>query len=878
MAERDGHAPMSAAPAGGHDPPMQSSLLPDDDLPAIADVVAAAARHGTDGHFDELHGGLVNWRESRDSRTLAPAWRAFFEAGGLSGWSEMAARRAHVQRRVREDGVTYNVYADGGQATHTWPLELLPFIVRPEEWATIERGVLQRVRVLNTVMADLYGPQRLLREGLLPAPLVQAHPQYLRPAHGLAPPGGVFLHVVAFELARGPEGQWWVLGRRLQAPSGLGYLLENRLIVGRQFPDAFAAMRVQRLGASFKALLEGLMRLSPEGPAARVALLTPGPLNETYFEHVFLARYLGIQLVEGSDLTVRDERLYLKAMHGLEPVHVLIRRVDDEWLDPLELRPDSALGVPGLLQAVRAGHLVLANAPGAGVLESPGLAAFWPAISERILGERLVLPATTSWWCGEEAVWREQKGRLRDFVVAPTFPSGRAFEPVIVAHHSEAAQRTLAALIDADPAQFTLQSRVKPSETPVWSDGVLEPRSAVLRVFACTDGRGGWRVMPGGLTRVASRRVVSQDPWLSMQRGSSSADTWVITEGAIDDVSLLGRPLSAAALRSRHFGVTSRAAENLFWFGRYTERAENTVRLARLVLDSLHSAGPVALALLGRLAVHQGLVGPGVPSPLQSARVFERALVDALGDPVGANSVAYNLRALRECAQARRDRLSPEHWRMIGELEGHFLQHFADAGASASLDTSELSGVLTRAATHLSAITGAQTDRMTRDDGWRLLSVGRQIERLDMLADALACGFELKAPEIDEGFSLLLNLFDSVITYRAQFQGRREVLPLLSLLVFDTDNPRSLAWVARTMRDRLRKLARDDEDWVAQVLADAPDPLAWSLEEIGDPGADGGHAALVAALRGCVDGVRRLSDEIGRKLFAHVESHRAVWQ
>ncbi len=866
---------------------MQTSLLPDDDLPSIGEQVVASVRTGAAGHHSELWASAehpltppagVPAGEARSSRRLSPTWRHFFESTGAKAWAQMAARRAEVQRRVREDGATYNVYADGSQSTHEWPLELLPFIVQPPEWALIERGVLQRVKLLNTVLADLYGPQMLLREGLLPPSLVLAHPQYLRPAHGIVPRGGVHLHIAAFDLARGPEGRWWVLAQRLQAPSGLGYLVENRIIVRHQFPEAFSAMHVQRLGSALKGMLEGLLRLSAEGTAARVALLTPGPLSETYFEHVFLARYLGVPLVEAGDLTVRGQRLYLKAMHGLEPVHVLLRRVDDEWLDPLELRAESALGVPGLLQAVRAGHLVLANAPGSGVLESPGLTAFWPAVSQRLFGDDLLLPASTSWWCGESAVWQHQRARLGDFVVARTFPAAGGGEPLVVAPQTESGLRALASVIDGDPAAYTLQARVRPSQTPVWTDGSLEPRSAVVRVFACTDGRGGWHVLPGGLTRVESRLSGSPDPWLSMQRGNASVDTWVITSGPLDDTSVLPTPLTAEQLQGRDFAVTSRAAENLFWMGRYAERAENSVRLARMILDTLTSATPPSLAMLGQLAVGQGLVDAEVPSPVQSARVFERSLVEALSDAKDSSSVAFNLKALRASAQARRERMSPEHWRMICEAEDHFLQHF-DSARLEGVASSDLAAVLARTATHLSAITGAQTDRMTRDNGWRLLSVGRQIERLDTLADTLATAFETDAYNTDEGFGLLLQLFDSVITYRAQFQARREVLPLLSVVIFDTDNPRSLAWVARTMHDRLRKLARTDAAWADEVLAKAPDPQTWSLRALGTVDDDGHYTLLVETLRECIAGVRELSDQIGRKLFSHVDSvHRAVWQ
>jgi uncharacterized circularly permuted ATP-grasp superfamily protein/uncharacterized alpha-E superfamily protein len=869
---------------------VQTSFLPDD-APEAAALARAAALRGTPGSFDELHGGLAEAASA--GAALAPAWQGFFDATGADGWVDLAQARARIRARVQDDGVTYNVYAEGAAAANAWPLEPLPFLIDAASWAAIERGVTQRARLLDAVLADVYGSRDLLDEGLLPASLVLAHPQYLRAMHGCRPAGGVRLHVAAFDLARGPDGDWRVVSQRTQAPSGLGYLLQNRLIVSQQFPAAFRDLHVQRIASGFLGLLHGLQRLSPEGDDARVVLLTPGPHNETYFEHAFLARYLGITLVEGGDLTVRGERLFLKTLHGLEPVHVLLRRVDDEWLDPLELRGDSALGVPGLLGVIRAGQVVVANAPGAGFLESPGLAAFWPAVARRLLGEELLLPSATSWWCGEDAVWEAQRERLADFVVAPTFPTSattQAFAPHGVAELSPDARAALLADIDARPAAYTLQARVRPSEMPVWNEDALEPRAALVRVYAMTDGRGGWRVMPGGLTRVATRRDAAQDAWLSMQHGSVSVDTWVMTEGQVDPTTLLPKPLSAADLARSRRTVTSRSAENLYWLGRYTERADNSVRLARITLESLNNANPVLLDALGRLASRNGLITGGVPSPLQSVRVFERSLVHALADPA-AMSVGFNLRALRQCAQALRERLSVEHWKLIDAVGRDFEQRLsavldprgvaASAGGTghAVESVGDVLGVLQRAATQLAAITGAQSDRMTRDDGWRLLSVGRQTERLDFLAQALMLGVQLDLPAREDGFALLLNLFDSTITYRAQFQARRELPPLLHLLVLEPDNPRSLAGVTHTLRDRLTRLARHESRWVQRVLDELPAPEDWSLEALCAADEAGGHPALLASLQGLGERNRAVSAEIGRRLFSHVgPGDHTVWQ
>ena len=878
--------------------PSQWSLLPEEaeDVQQTPDPLAlaqAAALRSRDGHFYELTGHVNRTGEPQGG--LSERWQRFFAAGGAAGWQELSAKALRVQRRVLEDGASYNVHSDapplpgegeagGPPLARHWPLELLPMLIEPQEWREIEAGIAQRARLLNGVLADTYGERRLLQQGLLPASLVLAHPQYLRGMHGCRPAGGVHLHVLAFDLTRCADGHWWVVGQRTQAASGLGYVLENRLIIAQQFPEAFRQMQVQRLAASYRDFIQVLMKLSPAGDRSRVALLTPGPRNETYFEQAFLARYLGITLVEGADLTVRADKVYLKTLAGLERVHVLLRRVDDTWLDPLELRPESFLGVPGLLQAARAGEVVIANAPGAGWLESPGLAAFWPGVAQELLGETLKLPAIQSWWCGEESAWRALRPRLAEFIVVPTFAAGpttRSFSPVVCAELPEEDLQELAERIDAVPTAYTLQARVKPTKQPVWTRGALEPRVAVLRVFALADGQGGWKVLPGGLTRVAPRRDPLADAWLSIQRGSLSADTWVMTDGEVDATTLLPQPLQAADLAQVHWTVTSRAAENLFWLGRYTERAENSARLARHVIEASVMAQRGAMPapmmpLLDAWARRHGLVGPDAPDAADDPRGFVRALLAALLPASGVTSVGWNLRSLQGCAQSLRERLSPEAWRLIHEAAAQFEQHLRAVldRPGAGTPVNEVLGVLSRADTHLAAITGAQTDRMTRDDGWRLLSIGRQIERLSFHAEVLAEAFERGLALTEDGFGLLLGVFDSTITYRAQFQARREAPPLLHLLVHDTDNPRSLAWVARTLRERFAKLARHDPGWAADVGAELPVPESWPLSELA-----ASAPALVEHLQRAAAQAGELSSLISQRYFAHViGAEQRVWQ
>ena len=366
---------------------------------------AVHACQSNPGHWDELR-GLLFTESSKSEATnpgLTRAWGQFFEKIESETLADIQARSHSLGRQVRDNGVTYNAYADENGPQRPWSLDLFPLLLTPTDWARISTGVQQRARLLEAVMADVYGPQQLLQQGLLPPALVHGHPGYLRPMQGAQPVGGRFLHIAAFDLARGPDGLWWVVSQRTQAPSGLGYLLENRLAVAAQFNPAFEALRVQRLAGTYRALMNSLRAASPMGEQSHLALLTPGPYNETYFEHAFLARYLGLTLVEGSDLVVRDDHLFLKTLKGLEPVHGLLKRVDDAFLDPLELRADSTLGVPGLLQAVRAGHVLVANAPGSAFLESPALLGFLPAVAQKYLGETLTLPALSTWWCGERS-------------------------------------------------------------------------------------------------------------------------------------------------------------------------------------------------------------------------------------------------------------------------------------------------------------------------------------------------------------------------------------------------------------------------------------------------------------------------------------------
>lgn len=804
---------------------------------------------------------------------LRPLWSRFLgllAAPSASPGSpeDLDRRLAQIHEQIQRDGVTHNVYGADGMATRPWSLELLPLLIGSKDWAEIERGLVQRAELLEMMLEDLYGARQLLHKGLLPPALLLRHPGYVRPLQGAHPAGGQRLLIVAFDIARGPDGSWWVVAQRTQGPPGLGYVLHNRLLVSAQFPDIFREMRVQHIASSYQRLLnalEGPAREAAAGHTPRIVLLTAGPYSETWFEQAYLARYLGLPLVEGGDLTVRGERLYLKTVAGLEPVHGLLRRVDDDWCDPLVLRPDSTLGVPGLVEAARAGHVVMANALGSAFLESPAIQGFLPGIARQVLGEKLLMPSLPTWWCGEPAAWADVKEHLEGKLLRSTFPEGGRTSKVF--HLAQA-------YVDLDPDAWTVQSRLPFSQAPIWGDGTLTLRPALVRVYAIADGQGHWQLLPGGMTRVAKGLESS----VSMQRGGTSLDTWVLTDGPVDHFSLLPGRLSVDDVQSRRRPVSSRTGENLFWLGRYTERTEHLVRLARAMLrltaanDTTRGALPDALSAQG---IRAGLVPPGVPSLAKSPRLFEESLLTGLNDEKGASSIAFNLLALERTTLALRDRLAPEQWGLIRRMRTTFTSLLGLPGGELP-QRSRVQSALDRLALQLAAATGAQSDRMIRDHGWRFLTVGRLLERLvgltQCLDDFLAAGAQTGAI----GVEALLDLFDSAITFRARYQRHEDLLALVDLLVLDDTNPRAFAGVMRRLRTELSKLPGSQ-----QVLA----PLqAWlpqagvgvHFEDMRDLDDEGLVTLLLEVARRLNRLALSLGEEIGHRYFALAEGRDQV--
>jgi len=826
------------------------------------------------------------WDELRAADgTLRPVWRRFFARAELGGGTpgDVAQRlRSAIAQQVRADGITHNVAEPSeGRRDHLasarpWSLEALPHLIEPADWARIETGAIQRARLLGRMLADVYGPQRLLHDAMLPPTLVFRHRGYLRPLHDVEPVGGLHLHIVALDMARGPDGQWWVVSQRTQSPSGLGYVLQNRIIVSRLFPEPFRELRVQHIANAYRRLLTTVTQQAAavsarlgDGHAPRVALLTPGPYNETYFEHAYLARHLGLPLVEGADLTVRNARLFLRTVEGLQPVHGLLRRLDDDYCDPLELRPDSALGVAGLVQVLRAGNVAMANALGSGFLESSAIQGFLPAIARRLLGEDLLLPSLPTWWCGEAAAWAAVRESLVGRVLRPAFAGGGEGARLIDAEGLGA----LVARIDDDPDAFTVQGRLALSRAALlYGSGRLVPRPAMLRVYAIASASDQWHVLPGGLTRVATRAPLS----VSMAQGGTSLDTWVLTEGTLDGLAVQPQRLSVDDLAARRPAVASRSAENLFWLGRYTERAEQSVRLAQASLALFDGDEDLPDALLSRLSdlvALYGLVPAGTPAADRSIAVFARSLLAKLRER--DQGVGFNLAAMARTASALRDRLAPEQFGLLRRIGDDFHAHFNTEARPPSVPgNAQALPALQGLAQQLAAVTGAQTDRMTRDHGWRLLSVGRLLERLGGMGAALAA----LVPAIGSrdassvATELLLELFDSEITFRARYQHHEDLLALADLLVFDDTNPRAFAGTLRRLRTELGKLP--EPAGLREMLP--AEGAGLPLEALRDADANALRALLAHTAASLQSAASALSDVIGQRYFAHADGGDAM--
>jgi len=841
-------------------PPTMSEATADEAVPKAAGLLANYQQ--SPGAFDELLG---------DKRELRPHYAKLFSALEEFSALELQRRADTCKRLVSEQGITYNVYGDPRGMERPWQLDPIPFIISPEEWATLEAGLIQRAKLLNRILADCYGEQKLIHTRWLSPALVFAQPDFLRPCHGVGVANDTFLHFYAADLARSPDGRWWVVSDRAQIPTGAGYALANRLATSRILPEPFRDNHVHRLAGFFRDVRNSLLQLAPrQQDKARVVMLTPGPHNETYFEQAYLARYLGYMLVEGQDLTVRDNHVFLKTLSGLDRVDVILRRVDDDFCDPLELRNDSILGVPGLVEAIRAGNVTMANALGSGVVQSPAFMSFLPGLCHHLLGEELQLPSVATWWCGQEKARKYVLEHLDELVVKPAFRSQlRTPDPEKPLSKAEA--DALKRHIEFDPDLFIAQERIELSTAPSWDGKGLVPRPVGLRVFLVATA-DGYRVMPGGLTRV-SPDVGGR--FISMQRGGSSKDTWITSSVAVEEDTLLHAPGMNIELRRTGNNLPSRLADNFFWLGRYSERADATARMLRTSLQRFNPerAGgtlPVIVPLLQTLQTQGQL--PDIlekPELRQNSEAFEAELLAAIFDPSRPGSLRQITDHLQRLAMLVRDRTSSDMWRVLSQLHDRLTR----PTASMVMLAGDAVGVLNQTLISLAAFHGLARENMTRAQAWRFIDMGLRLERAVYLCTLLDATLQRPESENPSVLEAILEVVDNTITFRSRYNLLATVPAVFDLVLLDDKNPRSVLFQVNQLAKHFRHLPQEREsppdsgknlinECAARLNRTDARELATKPEVW--PASD-----LSKAIRQTLQDLPRLSDAIAANYFAH---------
>jgi uncharacterized circularly permuted ATP-grasp superfamily protein/uncharacterized alpha-E superfamily protein len=710
---------------------------------------------------------------------LRTPWESFFDLLGADPAAKLNAATEACHRAIIEQDVSMNIYLGQQSGAQPWPLDAVPLLISADEWAQLTCGLRQRAHLLNELLRDLYGPQNLLREGLLPAQLAMANPHFLRACAGLGHREGPFLHTYAVDLARSPDGQWWVIEDRLDAPSGLGYSLQNRIITRQALPDVFRRAPVERLHQFFRDYRGSLEALSPHPDSAEVALLSPGPANETYFEQAYLARYLGYTLVEGEDLITRNRQVFLRTVDGLKRTDILIRRVDSDFCDPLELDDSSLLGVPGLVQVAQGGQVALANQLGACALETPALLAFLQPLCRRILGEELQLPSAATWWGGQSEPLDYILNNLSNLVVKPAFRSGTAPPPRYGARLGKAARAAMADEIRAQPWAWCGQERVFHGTTPGWHEGALRPMPFITRFFL-TWHEGDYLLMPGGFTRCNPK---GEDMIVSLQQGSISKDIWVLNQSPIEPGLIKLSPARTIEALRHSASTPSRMADNFFWLGRYLERCSQFVRqlekLEPLQRDDIAVLDPGVATDTLQLVLRAQETAVPADATLEEKTVLVRRVA---ADHTRHSSLASNLDNFANLLERIKVQLPPESRLLARQLRRR--PAVFDVAACAVLRQ------------QLTTFDGVTAEAMPRDSAWRFFNIGRRLERGQQL---LALLHELLHPAdgnppTEFRLQILLHFADSLFTYRTMFHGALDAMAALDWLFLSPENPHSLRY------------------------------------------------------------------------------------
>jgi uncharacterized circularly permuted ATP-grasp superfamily protein/uncharacterized alpha-E superfamily protein len=823
--------------------------------------------------------GVYDEMKSADGQ-VRPHWQQLVGALGAVSRGEMDARWKRVDRILYENSLTHDIYSEGDATRRPWRLDALPLLISPDDWRRLEAGLVQRARLLNLLLADCYGEQQLMKQGRIPASLVLGNPQFLRPCHGVPVPGGRRLHYYAADVGRAPDGGWWVLKDRCESPVGGGYALENRIALRNGLADEFAANHVQPLAEFFKMVHEGHTALAGK-PDARIVVLTPGPAAPGYFAHSYLARYQGHVLAEGADLTVRDNRVYLKTIEGLRPVDVIIRRVDAGSCDPLELRSDSPFGVAGLVEAVRAGKVTVVNSLGSGLADTESFMPFLPGLCQGLLQEDLQLPSLATWWCGQ-AEARDYVLRNLDFLETRDVFHRGASEPGSQNPDGPEAWQLGGPreLIAERGFAYLAREPMKLATVPVLGEDGLQPVPYALRVFVAFDAND-YVVMPGGLARLCPPHPGQP---FDFGRFGDGKDTWVLSGSATRPAPHRRTRGGAVKLRRTGRELPSRSADNLFWLGRYAERAEGMMReirssLLRLVDDERPDEDLLAIDQVLRPTLSRAEIEP--PGEAELLADPRRHLERQLGELVFDNDRPYGLRrTLRELgrtATLARDRLSADSWRILRWLQPEeFARRPEPVGPPRGQRISGLLGQLDMGIQRLAAFSGMGMENMTRSFGWSFLDMGRRIERSLQTVELLGSLPLPGDPEDDGRLILLLDIADSFMTYRSRYLLTPQLAPVLDLLLFDETNPRSVAFQLAALVGHLGRLPHDaaepEDRSEYRVAAGMLESLRKAdATSLCRRGAGGDRPALEALLGRILADLPDVTVDITRHYFSHAE-------
>jgi uncharacterized circularly permuted ATP-grasp superfamily protein/uncharacterized alpha-E superfamily protein len=777
---------------------------------------------------------------------VRPTWRKLLQAAAEIGRPELMRRWQQSQDEIHETGIAYNIFDESVGTVRPWELDLMPQLIAAEEWNALTVGLKQRAELLNSILADLYGPQELLRKGLIPAEWLFSHPGFRRVFHGQTPQDNTFLHFYAAELARAPDGRWWVVGDRTDAPLGLGYALENRIATSRMLSDAMREFNIQRLAPFFIKMQQTLRELAPahrDNP--RIVLLSQGPSGPNFFEDAYLARYLGYTLVEGGDLAVRDDYVFLKTLGGLLPVDVILRRMSDEFCDPLALRGQAGLGVPGLLQAARLGHVAVANTLGTSLVESPSLIPFLPGIARQLMGCELALPSVATWWCGQPGARQHvstciKQGQTDRLSINSAYRFGR-IEATSFGLYEQSPQE-IAKLLETQSDAFIAQEAIRRSTSPVWSEASVKRYHVALRVYLVAS-EGEYHVMPGGLVRLEE---VAAKLDQSVLNGSFSKDAWVPAAGPVQHVTLLATARQPVVLRRSGAELPSRVADNLFWFGRRIERAQGSCRLLRPVVLRLTGEdefeGSDELACLIHCLAAEGQIEPGFAVEGMKDRLptIAKILPGSVLDELQLGSVRSSVVHAHRNASLVRDRLSLDSWRVVHHIDRilakasevqRLSESISRTGSNGNPLKSELNVVppsetlkmesqpfglpelgelLDELVMNLSALDGLVSENMTRSPAWRFLELGRRLERSLHVVALVQSILARSNPDEGRTLEAMLEVADSIMTYRGRYLAAVNRAAALDLLLTDETNPRSLAYQLAAIADHVTKLPHDE--------------------------------------------------------------------